>query len=165
MSRTTKFKILGTCCFALVAISTAVLLYYAAETTSGVVNTTVGANPSALAVNPVTNKTYIANAGSNTVSVLDVPTNSTEAVPVGTNPVAVGVNPVTNTIYVANEGSNNVTAINGAMNTVIATITVGSGPEALAVDPLNNFVYVTDYGSGTVSVINNGSNSFTGSRG
>jgi YVTN family beta-propeller protein len=43
--------------------------------------------------------------------------------------------------------------INGATNTVIATIPVGSNPEGVAYDPSNGYIYVADCGSDTVSVI------------
>ena len=38
------------------------------------------------------------------------------------------VNPTTNRIYVANYDSNNVSVIDGASNTVVATVAVGSQP-------------------------------------
>ena len=38
------------------------------------------------------------------------------------------VNPNTNRIYVTNDGSNNVSVIDGASNTVVATVAVGSDP-------------------------------------
>ena len=68
-------------------------------------------NPLAVAVNPVTNKIYIANSGSANVTVIDGTDNSTATVTAGTYPWAVAVNPVTNKIYIANSGSANVTAI------------------------------------------------------
>lgn len=49
-------------------------------------------------------------------------------VPAGTSPFAVAVNPATNRIYVANINSNNVTVIDGATDTVAATILVGAAP-------------------------------------
>ena len=77
-----------------------------------------------MAVNPVTNKIYVANYGSNNVTVIDGATNATSTVAAGDHPIAVAVNPVTNKIYVANYGSNNVTVIDGATN---ATTTVAAG--------------------------------------
>jgi YVTN family beta-propeller protein len=44
---------------------------------------TAGALPSAVAVNPVTNKTYVANQDSNNVTVIDGATNNTTTVPAG----------------------------------------------------------------------------------
>ena len=53
------------------------------------VTTTIsaGTSPYAVAVNPVTNKIYVANYNSNTVTVIDGATNSTTAT------VSVGVSP------------------------------------------------------------------------
>ena len=50
------------------------------------VTTTVPAdsNPYAVAVNPVTNKIYVANRASNSVTVIDGATNLTTTVPAGT---------------------------------------------------------------------------------
>ena len=77
-----------------------------------------------MAVNPVTNKIYVANRGSDNVTVIDGATNGTTTVAAGTSPLAVAVNPVTNKIYVANQGSDNVTVIDGATN---GTSTVAAG--------------------------------------
>ena len=65
----------------------------------------VGSIPSDAVVNPVTNKIYVSNSGSGTVSVIDGanPTATPVTVVVGTNPVAGAVNRVTNTYYVANK--------------------------------------------------------------
>src|SRR5439155_1074930 len=75
-----------------------------------------GTGPQAVAVNPVTNKVYVANKGSANVTVIDGATNATTTVGAGTNPQAVAVDPVTNEVYVANNGSNDVTVIDGATN-------------------------------------------------
>ena len=69
------------------------------------------------------------------------------------------VNPDTNRIYVANESSNNVSVIDGAGNTVVATIAVGSHPASVAVNPNTNRAYVAnDTSSGSVSVIDGAGN-------
>ncbi len=65
----------------------------------------VGHNPYSVAVNPVTNKIYVANDSSNNVTVIDGATNSPTTVIVGTSPSSVAVNPVTNKIYVANQAA------------------------------------------------------------
>lgn len=43
--------------------------------------------------------------------------------------------------------------INGATNTVTATVTVGLLPWAIAVNPITNTIYVANYDGDTVSVI------------
>ncbi|MDQ3713759.1 MAG: hypothetical protein M3388_16275 [Acidobacteriota bacterium] len=62
---------------------------------------------------PEVNKIYVANYGSDSVTVINGTNNSTTTVAAGTDPYAVAVNPITNRIYVANNGSNNVTVIDG----------------------------------------------------
>src|SRR5215510_9231470 len=72
-----------------------------------------GNDPFAVAVNPATNKTYVANFGDANVSIIDEATQAVTQVSVGTHPAAIAINPVSNTIYVANHGDGTVTAING----------------------------------------------------
>src|SRR5260370_40749645 len=62
----------------------------------------VGAQPNAVSVNPVTNKIYVANARSKTVTVIDGASNTATTVTDGNGPHTVAVNPGTNTSYVAN---------------------------------------------------------------
>src|SRR5260370_21438350 len=116
-----------------------------------------GTNPFAAAVNPVTNKIYVANRGSNTVTVIDGATNTPGPmpVPVGATPVAVAVNPVTNQIYVAIQGSsNNVTVIDGATNATTTETGVSANKTvAGAVNPVTNKIYVANQGSDNVTVI------------
>jgi YVTN family beta-propeller protein len=76
----------------------------------------VGTYPLALALNPVTNKIYVANYQSANVTVIDGATNGTATVPAGANPQTLAVNPVTDKVYVANRLSSTVTVIDGATN-------------------------------------------------
>jgi YVTN family beta-propeller protein len=114
--------------------------------------------PLAVAVNPLTNKIYVANNGNGTVSVIDGSNNSVTVVPVGTGPRAIAVNPVTNKIYIANGGSANVTVINGADNSTAPPVSVGTTPAAIAVNPVTNKIYVANLGSTNVTVINGADN-------
>ncbi len=90
---------------------------------------TVGIFPQGAAVNPVTNQIYVANFGSNNVTVIDGATNAaTTVTDAGANePVAVAVNPVSNKIYVVNTASRTVTVIDGATNATTAVM-VGGNP-------------------------------------
>jgi YVTN family beta-propeller protein len=125
------------------------------QTVTSTVN--AGELPYAMGVNPVTNKAYVVNNASGTVTVINKLTNSSTTVAVGPSPYAVAVNPVTNQIYVVNNGTgtggNSVSVINGATDTVAQTITVGNGPDAVAVNPVTNTIYVANKISGTVTVI------------
>jgi YVTN family beta-propeller protein len=112
----------------------------------------VGTSPQSVVVNPVTNKIYVANTGSNTVTVIDGATQFTTTVDVGSNPQFVALNPATNRVYVTNQGSNNVTVIDGETNATGA-VGVGISPTVMAVNPVTNKVYVTNDHSNDVTVI------------
>lgn len=105
----------------------------------------VGTNPYAVAVNPVTNKIYVAESGS--VTVIDGATNATTAVNGVSGTIA--INPVTNKIYVGNQ------VIDGATNT---TTTVNGLTGPMAISPVTNKIYVGN-GDGTVTVIDGTTNS------
>jgi YVTN family beta-propeller protein len=59
-----------------------------------------------VAVNPVTNKIYVGNAGDPYLTVIDGVTNTATAISTpGIDPWVVAVNPVTNKIYAGNYGA------------------------------------------------------------
>jgi YVTN family beta-propeller protein len=121
----------------------------------------MGSVPYAIAIDPVTDRVYVANRNSGTygtVTALDGATNATTAVSVGRHPDAIAVNPVTNRIYVANAdsaadpGYGSVTVINGADPTS-SEVSVLKDPTALAVNPLTNKIYVANSQTNIVTVI------------
>ena len=61
--------------------------------------------------------------------------------------------PADNKVYCANDGSDNVTVIDGATDSVIATVTAGASPSALCYNPQNNKVYCANYSGDSVTVI------------
>jgi YVTN family beta-propeller protein len=110
-----------------------------------------GAVVLATAFNPTTSLFYTANGAGNTVSVFSGVTNTLVAtVNVGQNPVGIAVNPVTNVIYVVNSlGTGSMSVIDGATNTVKATLTtVGDDPYSVVVNPVTNKVYVANWVTG-----------------
>ncbi|MGQ9573062.1 MAG: hypothetical protein ACUVX1_12595 [Chloroflexota bacterium] len=119
----------------------------------------VGSKPWAVAVNPETNRIYVANEGDGTVSVIDG-ANATvvDTVAVGYMPWALAVNPETNRIYVVNGGDNSVSVIDGATDTVVATLTVGDLPKGVAVSPSTNRIYVANSGSNDITLIDGANN-------
>jgi DNA-binding beta-propeller fold protein YncE len=119
--------------------------------------------PCSLAVNPSTNKVFVANSASGNVSVIDGVTNSAVTV---TNPngahqlpsfctVAVAVNPATNKIYVTNSGSTSpgiVTVIDGtSKSTTTLSDPHAVNPVAVAVNAVTNRVYVANNGDGAAN--------------
>ena len=107
------------------------------------------------AAQATTKYAYVANNSANTVSVVNIGTNTvTTTIPVGSFPYAVAVNPAGTFAYVANVGSNSVSVISTSTNTVVATILVPGGPMNMALSPSGNTAYVTTGSS--VVVINTG---------
>ena len=93
---------------------------------------------------------YITNAGSNTVSVIDIAINKvTSIVNVGDLPCGVAVNPNGKKVYVTNAGSNNVSIIDTTKNKVIYTLDVESEPFGVAINPAGTKLYVTSIVSNT----------------
>ena len=102
---------------------------------------------------------YITNQRDNTVSVIDINTNTVAATVYGFNsPYGVVVTPDGSKVYVTNQADNTVSVINTTTNTVISTVPVGSYPTGIAVSPDGTNVYVANYNSITVSIINTATN-------
>jgi YVTN family beta-propeller protein len=111
-----------------------------------------------VAVNPATNKIYIANLGTNSVTVIDGANDTTVQVGVGTDPQELAINPTTNKICVTNQESNDVTVIDGVTNNT-TTVPAGNLPDAVAANPTTHHFYVANQTSNDVTVINVGSQS------
>jgi YVTN family beta-propeller protein len=114
----------------------------------------VGDSPADLAANPATGMVYVANCGSDTVSVInDSLDKIVTTIRVGSEPCGIAVDPNTNMVYVANSASNSVAIIDGLTNNVVKNIPVGNNPIAVAIDPGLRQIYVANRGSNTLSVI------------
>jgi len=93
---------------------------------------------------------WVANSGSNTISKIDIMTNS-EVVTVHVNNDPRGIAFDGLHIWVANSGSNEVSKINITTNTVVATVPVNVDPRGIAFD--GSHIWVANRGSNTVSKI------------
>jgi YVTN family beta-propeller protein len=98
----------------------------------------------AIAVNPNTNRIYVANESSNSVTVIDGATNATSTIAVGPRPQYIAVNPATNRIYVSHGGDNTQAVIEGASGAVRILHTGGNGP--FVVNAATNKVYMIRLG-------------------
>lgn len=110
----------------------------------------VGHEPSDIAVSSVTNKIYVSNAVSGTVTLID--TGATKEIRVGANPRFIAVDDFHNKIYVANRDSNTVSVIDGNNDSKIKEIPVGIDPVSILVG-YNSKIYVANAGRDTISVI------------
>jgi|GEM_PF-2412263 len=110
---------------------------------------------------------YVANQGSNTVSIIDYESNSViDTITVGGTPFGVGTNSSTNRIYVANNADDTVSVIDGSDNTVIGSaISVCASscePIGVAVNQVTNKIYVgTQYKTGDIVVMIDGVTNLT----
>jgi YVTN family beta-propeller protein len=109
---------------------------------------------------------YVANAGSGTVSVINVATNSAaKSIPVGAGPRQVAITPNGRFAYVTNETDGTVSVIDTASNTVLGApvgLGPGSRPRGIAIAPDGDTAWVADFGSNAVSVINTATNTVLG---
>jgi YVTN family beta-propeller protein/VCBS repeat-containing protein len=137
---------------------------------------TVGTTPSAVVISTAPNdyRMYVANTGSNTVSVINTSTgqridanssSSSMDISVSASPSALALSADGKRLYVANTGSGTVSVINTDTYKVIDTntrsfgtqsISVGSSPSALLLNGTR--LYVANRGSNTVSVIDTTTN-------
>jgi YVTN family beta-propeller protein len=116
----------------------------------------VGVSPAQMVVSPDRKSVYIANTGSNTVSVLNTDNNTiarTIALPPRSKPIDVAVNPDGRYLYTADGGSNRVSVLDTRARRVVASVRVGTQPLSVAAAPDGKTVYAANSGSGDVSVI------------
>ena len=112
-------------------------------------------------VNPLTDTIYVTYPGvAGAVFVDDSNMQWLATIPVGSVPIGVAVNATSNKIYVANSRSNNISVIDGASNTVVATVADPNAiaPFAVAVNATTNTIYVANSQSNNLTVIDGGTN-------
>jgi YVTN family beta-propeller protein/VCBS repeat-containing protein len=121
-----------------------------------------GSSPQWIAFNASGTRGYVANKGTDTVSVIDTATNTiTGTITVGDQPTTVQRGPNGN-IYVNNTAGGSVSVIDPTSNTVIATIGLGSSqPLNIAFDN-NGLGYVTGGNANRVTIINLATNTVVG---
>jgi YVTN family beta-propeller protein len=144
----------------LVVTVSCVLLAVPSAAVSGTITTIpVGAGPVGVAVNSLTDKTYVATRDDNAVTVIQG-LSVVATVPVGGGEFdrQLALNPVTNKVYVTNFLSDNVSVIDGSIDQVVATIPVDPRPFGVAVNPVTNRIYVGSSRMNSVSVIDGATN-------
>lgn len=121
--------------------------------------------PWGVAVNPDTNRVYVAAFASGWVNVYNASTLARLAdINVGPELTFVKVNPQTNMVFAASHRDNSTAIIDGASNTLLAKKSTGAGTWGLAVNTNLNRVYVGSRDAGTIVTLdgNNGFNSISG---
>ena len=111
----------------------------------------VGNNPFGVGYDIGNGYVYVANGGSDTVSVING-TTVVASVAVGAYPFGVGYDIGSGFVYATNVNSNDVSVLSGT--SVVATIPVGNTPVGVAYNGGNGYIYVANQYSNNVSVIN-----------
>ncbi len=109
---------------------------------------------------------YVANYGSDDVSVIDTQSDEVVGAPiaVGSEPEAIAISPDAKTAYVVNFGSDDVSVIDLQTNEVVGSpIEVGAEPVAIAISPDGKRAYVVNSGSEDITVIDTQTNQVVGS--
>ncbi|MBA4248867.1 MAG: hypothetical protein C0444_11350 [Microbacterium sp.] len=110
----------------------------------------VGVEPVSIAILPDGSRAYVANKADDTVSVIDLATQTTTTIAVGDSPQGVSVRPGGSQVWVANRGSSTVSIISTTTDTVIATVAVDTGPWAIAFDLAARTAYVSHFFDNTI---------------
>ena len=111
------------------------------------VTVALGNGPRGVAITPAGTRAYVANNGSDDVSVIDTATNKvidTIAVGALAFPLGIAINPAGTRAYVVNNGSNNVSVIDTATHAVVASVAVAYKPFGVTVNPASTHAYVTN---------------------
>src|SRR5262249_20836282 len=107
----------------------------------------VGTLPASVAINSVTNEAVVTNRGGNTVSIIDLKTNTVvSTVKVGQAPRGVAISTLTNIAVVANANSNDATVIDLKTRAVLYTAKVGTAPTGVAIHEFADVALITNSG-------------------
>ena len=150
---------------AFVVLATSVVTPMRSLDASGPIVISVGTNPWGVAVNSITNRAYVANQTSSSISVIDTVSHTVLTTISGLRPAPTGVavDTDTNKIYVThNQSSGGVTIIDGT-NAIITSHTVSNGwTSDVAVNSATDKVYVPNEGNNTVSVLSTATDAILG---
>lgn len=129
--------------------------------------------PYTITINACGTKAYVTNSNSDTVTIIDIATNTVAGAIYGFDgPSGLVITPDGNTAYVNNYGGpqglgsgfgHSVSIVDLNTNTITGTIQVAQAPAALAITPDGKYVYVAAYvdgnpGTGVVQAISTSSN-------
>jgi YVTN family beta-propeller protein len=121
---------------------------------NSILRVSVGAGPVALAVNPSSNRIYVANSAGGSVSVLDgVKDTVLATLDVGANPYVVAADQITDKIYVSNTFSDLITIIDGSTNS-ITKLKAGSA-DAIVIDERLGKVFLLGYETPDLTLLDN----------
>jgi YVTN family beta-propeller protein len=120
---------------------------------SAVAEITVGVDPRAVAVSPDNATAYVANQGSDSLSIVDLTTHAVTQVAVGDRPVGVAVSPDGRFVAMAELGDDRVRFLDSSTVSTLTVVPVADRPHGLAFTPDGKRLLVTHLLSGEVTVL------------
>ncbi|CAN3129763.1 hypothetical protein ACNUDN_03550 [Mycobacterium sp. smrl_JER01] len=123
------------------------------DSAGGLDDDLVEVGASGIAISADGSRIFVANPVDDTVSVIEVASNSVSTIEVGDNPTVLALSADNARAYVVNAHDNSVSVIDTATRSVIATVVVGAGPSAMALSADGARLYVSNHTDGTVTVI------------
>lgn len=126
-------------------------LVYSKTDTSGI---PLGSNPCGIAINPITDIAVVANEKSDSVSIVDLNTQTVlSTIPVGKAPRGVAVDNVLNIAVIGNSHDNSLSFIDLDNYQIISTLPVGKEPEGIAIDSSTHKAFIVNHKDNFISVI------------
>ena len=117
-------------------------------------STPVGTSPQWPAITPDGDTVLVPNAGSDSVTAVDIATGAVVAtIPVGGEPIDIAIPPGGSSAYVVNLSSNSVTPIDLATLEPLTAIPVGDGPIADAATPDGQYIVISLNKAGAVVLL------------
>jgi uncharacterized repeat protein (TIGR01451 family) len=114
----------------------------------------VGDTPRGVAIDTTRDRAYVANYGSDSLSVIDTGGNTLIQTITGiTSPTGVAYDPAHDLIWVTNTGSDRVTPVDASSLTPLPPVGVGDGPWGVAYDSVHDYVYVVNSLGDSVTVV------------
>ncbi len=114
----------------------------------------LGEQPRGIAINAGTNQAVVTNEKSNTVSIVDLGTQTVlSVIPVGTAPKGVAVDRNKNLALIGNSKDDTVSIIDLNQFNVVATVPVGKSPEGMAINSSTHRAAVANRLDHTISVL------------
>jgi YVTN family beta-propeller protein len=124
----------------------------------------VGSSPQWIAFDVSNGYLYVANGGSDNITVIDGATNSVvTSFGTGCQPDWAAVDDITGGVYVVCPSSQYVTVFNGTTDSIMLSINVGPSIQAIGFDSENGYLYASNAGSNSVAVVNGAIDSVVGS--
>src|SRR5690606_4680442 len=104
-----------------------------------------GESPINASLDAETNRLFVTNQGSGTLTVFDTETGEiVKTIPTGEGALGVRFDPVSNVVFVANRRAGTVSVVDAESLEVVANLATGTHPNTIAVDPRSGVAYVSN---------------------